>query len=195
MDKVDWQKQWALFAPGFDGRHAHIDLEPLKQGAGSLAIPFGAGFGDFSHPTTRLTLSLLLETEWRGRPLVDIGCGSGILSLAALKNGCHQAFALDIEEKALAHTSLTLQGQNAHILRTLKRTIKSPVVVAMNMLPHEQELAWAAVSPRLAQPEQIYTSGVLETRRSSYLAWADALGWRLEKQLQEGEWLAFYFAS
>lgn len=195
MNEIDWQKQWALFAPRFDGRHAHIDLEPMKRGAGSLTIPFGAGFGDFSHPTTRLTLQLLLETEWKGRTLVDIGCGSGILSLAALKNGCHRAFALDIEEEALIHTRLTLEGQSASIQSRLKRRIKSPVVVAMNMLPHEQELAWAAVAPCLDHPEQIYTSGVLTEKRSAYLAWAAAQGWHLKQQLQEGEWLAFCFVS
>jgi ribosomal protein L11 methyltransferase len=80
--------------------HAH---EPLPAGALPIQIDPGAAFGTGSHPTTRLCLRWL-EQRIATRPnttVIDYGCGSGILAIAALKLGARSASGVDIDEQAL----------------------------------------------------------------------------------------------
>jgi len=69
-----------------------VDLDP------------GLAFGTGSHPTTRLCLEWLATHELHGKTLIDYGCGSGILAIAAVKLGAHTVYATDIDPQALQAT-------------------------------------------------------------------------------------------
>lgn len=77
-----------------------------------LVIPLEAGmaFGTGHHPTTRMCLELLEERLRPGARVLDVGCGSGILTIAALRLGAHSAVCLDIEEDSVVATSRNLQA-------------------------------------------------------------------------------------
>ena len=72
-----------------------------------LHLPFrlkpGGGFGDLSHPTTRLMLRMLAQIVAK-QDVIDIGCGSGILSLAAAALGSPKVYGIDIEQEAVEHS-------------------------------------------------------------------------------------------
>ena len=72
-----WDQQWELFAPQFKEGKAHIDLTDYGV-CKTLQLYPGPGFGDLSHPTTRLVLQLM-KPHLQQRLAIDIGCGSGIL--------------------------------------------------------------------------------------------------------------------
>ena len=74
--------------------------------AGRIAVILvpGLGFGTGDHPTTRLCLEWLEQTVEPGATVLDYGCGSGILAIAALKLGAAHAWAVDIDPQALAAT-------------------------------------------------------------------------------------------
>lgn len=81
--------------PVFEEGHVGVSLDP------------GRAFGTGSHPTTALCLAWLAQdsAHWeRGVTVLDYGCGSGILAIAALRLGAHQAFAVDVDREALATT-------------------------------------------------------------------------------------------
>jgi len=76
-------------------------LEPPDPGAINLRLDPGLAFGTGGHPTTALCLAWLAEQDLQGIELVDYGCGSGILAIAAVMLGAAHAVAIDIDQQAL----------------------------------------------------------------------------------------------
>ncbi|MDX2218930.1 MAG: 50S ribosomal protein L11 methyltransferase [Burkholderiales bacterium] len=117
--------------------HAH---EPLPAGALPIQIDPGAAFGTGSHPTTRLCLRWL-ESTLRDRPnasVIDYGCGSGILAIAALKLGAASATGVDIDEQALvtARHNADVNSVRADFLSASERQPEPADLVVANILSH-----------------------------------------------------------
>jgi ribosomal protein L11 methyltransferase len=102
----DWAERWRRFhEPVLVGGRIWVRppwSEPL-EGTLDLAIDPGRAFGTGAHPTTRLCLELLLELE-PGGSLADLGCGSGVLAIAAARLGFAPVAAVDNEAAALEAT-------------------------------------------------------------------------------------------
>ena len=75
LPEIDWEQQWNLHGSNFHEGCVHIDLSPYGISKELLLEP-GAGFGDFSHPTTRMSL-LLLSNRVKDRYVIDIGSRTG----------------------------------------------------------------------------------------------------------------------
>jgi ribosomal protein L11 methyltransferase len=75
--------------------------EPPDPGATIVRLDPGLAFGTGGHPTTALCLAWLAEQRLEGLELVDFGCGSGILAIAAIKLGAKRVLAVDIDPQAL----------------------------------------------------------------------------------------------
>jgi ribosomal protein L11 methyltransferase len=84
--------------------------KPPEPNAVNLTLDPGLAFGTGTHPTTSLCLTWLEQTNLDSKGIIDYGCGSGILGLAALKLGARHAHAVDIDDQALLATQ-----QNASI--------------------------------------------------------------------------------
>jgi ribosomal protein L11 methyltransferase len=181
---INWTEQWSLFAPNFKDGKAHIDLSPYP----TLHLLPGPGFGDCSHSTTRLMLNLMKD-KMTNHTVLDIGCGSGILSLAALLMGASSAHGIDIDPAALEHAHNNLILNNLTASFSLQPT-QSPSLVLMNMTFAEQQAAWQPL-----KAPAILTSGILNTQKASYLEWTSTLGWKPISHLSEGEWVAFQFSN
>ena len=80
------------------------DTSPLPHGKACLTIDPGLAFGTGTHPTTRMCLDMLADyaAQHPGGNLLDAGCGSGILSLAALRLGLRTAVGVDVDPQAVA---------------------------------------------------------------------------------------------
>jgi ribosomal protein L11 methyltransferase len=76
-------------------------IAPPAPEAVNVILDPGLAFGTGDHPTTVLCLEWLAEQNLQGQDLIDYGCGSGILSIAALKLGARAALGVDIDEQAL----------------------------------------------------------------------------------------------
>ena len=102
----DWAERWRAFhQPLLVGGRLWVRppwSEP-RPGTLDVVIDPAQAFGTGAHPTTRLCLELLLETEQRGS-LADLGCGSGVLAIAAARLGFGPVLALDSERAALEAT-------------------------------------------------------------------------------------------
>jgi ribosomal protein L11 methyltransferase len=191
---IDWEAQWRQFAPCFKEGKAHIDLSPF----GILKLVPGPGFGDLSHPTTRLVLDLL-RSHVKEKDFLDIGCGSGILSLAALMMGARFSYAIDIDRDALLHAHKnailnTLENRIFLSLHLPKKHFNFPVI-AMNMIFSEQKIAWNSLSHLNKRNMIIITSGILNSERKMYLQWSENNQWKLLEEHNESEWKAFVFTT
>lgn len=196
--KIDWEAQWAVHAQNFSNGFVHLDFKAYQREAPPIRLKPGGGFGDLSHPTTRLALKMVAKNV-KNQIVVDIGCGSGILSLAAAALGAEKCYGLDIEAEALEHSK-----QNAHLNQLshkcffcrpekLKLDTSSSLLILMNMIQSEQLIAWNSLPILHSLPGNCITSGIRQEHRDSYLQQTKQWGWHLIEELNESEWLAFHF--
>jgi ribosomal protein L11 methyltransferase len=108
-----WERTWMDgFEPMQFGTHLWIVpswLEKPDPGALNILLDPGIAFGTGTHPTTRLCLEWLDGSTVSGKSVIDFGCGSGILAIAAALKGAHKVICTDIDPQALMATR-----ENAH---------------------------------------------------------------------------------
>lgn len=106
----DWERAWMdRFAPMQFGRRLWIypwNAEPPQADRESVIVRLdpGLAFGTGTHPTTALCLEWLDGLELANKTVIDYGCGSGVLAIAALKLGATRAIGIDNDPQALAAT-------------------------------------------------------------------------------------------
>jgi len=101
-----WEREWLRhFQPLRFGRRLYVYPtewpEPPPPGATVVRLDPGLAFGTGTHATTAQCLRMIDALEWEGRAVIDYGCGSGILCIAALKLGARSAVGVDIDPQAL----------------------------------------------------------------------------------------------
>lgn len=190
---ISWEDQWALFAKDFTEGLAHIDLTPFGAQKTLLLKP-GPGFGDLSHPTTHLMLQMM-KGRLQNQSVVDIGSGSGILTLSALLLEASFGRGIDIDPKALVHarqnSKLNKLSTKVIFSKKLPKKLPSHQIFLMNMLPSEQE----AFDPsRWNFCASIWiVSGILKSQQNDYLKLARKWGWDPIEKCERGEWTGWVF--
>jgi ribosomal protein L11 methyltransferase len=182
----DWADRWREFhRPAQIGR-LHVRppwSEPVEDSIDIVIDPAQA-FGTGAHPTTRASLELLLEVA--PAPLVDLGCGSGVLAIAAAKLGFAPVTAVDHDPAAIDATldnaranGVTLERVEHHDLRADPAPVAG-VITANLMRP--LLLRVAELLPE--QPETLIISGLLESEEEEVAAAFASLRERRRVRLQ-----------
>lgn len=108
LEEQPWELAWQMNAkPLCFGKRLWVcpSVVPIPDpSAVNIVLDPGLAFGTGTHPTTALCLRWLDANDVSGKTLIDYGCGSGILGLAALKLGAHKVYAIDIDPQALSAT-------------------------------------------------------------------------------------------
>lgn len=116
MEDADWENSWKQYYKPMEIGQRLIVIPQWEQADPNGRVPLilepGLTFGTGSHATTRLCLTALEQSVHGGERVLDLGCGSGILSIAALKLGAASALAVDIDDKCLdvAYENAALNG-------------------------------------------------------------------------------------
>lgn len=161
-----------------------------------IHVPARQAFGTGSHETTRLALELLERTQVTGQRVLDVGTGSGILSLAALALGARRVVGFDIDLP-----SVLLAGQYRRLntwapdyfagnLSALAGGSLFDIAV-VNILPERILDQVPLLAACLAERCEVILSGILESRGEEVLPVYEAFGFEVREQRQEGEWVAF----
>ncbi len=206
LEPQDWLERYRLQArPLAIGERLLVD--PRDPGYGEVApageagsrlvihVPARQAFGTGSHESTRLALELLETMVLAGRRVLDVGAGSGILSFAALALGAHRVVGLDIDLP-----SALLAGQYRRLnpsspdffacgLGTLAPTPHFDVAL-LNILPERILPEVPNLAPRLAERAEVVLSGILIECKDEVLDAYEPLGFELQEQRQEGDWIA-----
>ncbi|WP_442682494.1 50S ribosomal protein L11 methyltransferase [Stenotrophomonas sp. JC08] len=198
----DWERAWLdQFQPMQFGQRTWIvpwnhELPEAAQRADAAVVRLdpGLAFGSGTHPTTALCLrwldQLAADGELAGRTVLDFGCGSGILALAALKLGAAAAVGVDNDPQALTATADNGQRNGVHIAAYLPEDEPAatyPVVVA-NILASALDALAELLAARVAPGGRIALSGILHGQEDEllqrYAPWFGQL-----EAVQDGDWM------
>ena len=204
VEDQDWERAWMdQYVPLRFGARTWIvpwnrELPGEAQAADAAVVRLdpGLAFGSGTHPTTALCLqwldTLASDGALRGATVLDFGCGSGILALAALKLGAARAVGVDNDPQALisTHDNAARNGVEARIDVFLPQDAPAatyPVVVA-NILATALEQLADTLAARVAPGGRIALSGILVGQEppllARYGAWFDGLAVAVE-----GDWV------
>lgn len=199
----DWVNNWKqYFHPMPIGEKLLIrptwEDEYDPQGRTVLHIEPGLAFGTGSHPTTKLCLETLEKHIDKNSTVLDIGCGSGILSIACLLLGAKSAFGVDIDSLAVktAKENALENGFNSDKFTVVQGNLSDKVtgkysvvvanIVADIIMEFNKEVG------RFLENDGVYiTGGIIESREDEVLASFDKNGFKLIERYEEKGWLVF----
>lgn len=190
-------------------------MESPEPNRVAIKIDPGMAFGTGTHPTTQLCLELL-ELTFRERrktkesgesfllPLscIDVGCGSGILSIAAIKLGAEKVLGVDIDSESIVNSrenanlnevgeELILSAGSVTEILDGKFPFKSaPLVVANILAPVIVRLFDAGLADLIEAGGSIILSGILQEQKKSVLEAAQAKHLGMTEWRQRGDWVA-----
>ncbi|MEO5676033.1 MAG: 50S ribosomal protein L11 methyltransferase [Usitatibacter sp.] len=165
----------------------HAPPDPL---AVNVILDPGAAFGTGSHPTTRLCLEWLERHVRAGDALLDYGCGSGILAIAALKLGAGRAAGVDVDPVAL-ETARYNSASNGVRLETLDANAAPPFaadITVANILANPLRMLAPLIATHTRAGGWIVLSGILEDQAeavgAAYAPWV-----RLDRAGRDSGWV------
>lgn len=198
----DWEREWMDdFTPLRMGQRLWIvpswHAPPEADGVNLILDP-GLAFGTGTHPTTALCLewldALAVEGRLESKSILDVGCGSGILAIAALKLGAQHADATDIDPQALqasrdnAERNEVASDQLALYYPEQLAGGPYPIVTANILAGPLVELA-PMIAGHVAPGGQIALSGILANQADEVLSAYEAQGLRMEEPTIREGWV------
>ena len=199
LEDKDWQNEWIKhFKPMQFGRRLWICPSwspPPDPDAVNILLDPGLAFGTGTHATTALCLQWLDENIRGGETLIDFGCGSGILALAAVKLGAKCVWAVDNDPQALVSCRSNAQKNqlSQHIIPCTAEQLNPPPVdiIVANILANPLLQLAPKFSELLKPGGHIVLSGILgnqvETIEARYRQW-----FRLDSPAQQDDWVRLH---
>ena len=204
----NWMEAWKQhYKPILIGQRLLILpawLESPEPNRIPIKIDPGMAFGTGTHPTTQLCLELM-EISADHRPLstvIEVGCGSGILSIAALKLGATKVLGVDIDIESVKNSRenadtngvgeelLLGQGSVTEVLSGSFQFKSAPLVVANILAPIIIRLFDAGLADLVEPNGEIILSGILAHQAENVIEAAQAKGLKRNDQRQIADWVA-----
>ena len=204
----DWENNWKQYYKPMEIGQRLLVIPQWEEVDPGERVPLildpGLTFGTGSHATTRLCLTALEKTVAQGDRVLDLGCGSGILSIAALRLGASQALAVDIDDKCLdvAYENAALNGigKDRYTVRvgdvlsdgSLRRELEGGYDIVVANIVADVIIALAPLVPSMLRPGGTFLcSGIIDDRAEEVRAALEEAGWTvLETQSADG-WFAY----
>mgnify|MGYP001049548070 CR=1 FL=1 len=201
----NWKQYWHTFTIG--DLYIKPTWEPLTEemkGHAVLSIDPGTAFGTGSHETTRMVIRQLQKYIKGGEEVLDVGCGSGILSVVALKYGAKHAFGTDLDPNAIiaSHENAEQNDISAAQLEVIEGNIIDDKavqdkcgyecydIVCANILADVLEPLSAEITQHMKHGAYFITSGIINTKEQEVV---DAFKKNPELEIVEvnhdGEWV------
>ena len=208
VEDSDWENNWKQFYKPMEIGERLIVIPDWEQadpkGRVALRLNPGLTFGTGSHATTRLCLKALEKRVAPGMKVLDLGCGSGILSIAALLLGADSAYACDIDEKAvpIAYENAALNGvgRDRYTVRAgdvlsdsgLQKDMGTGYDIVLANIVSDVIIALApAVRPLMKEGGTFVTSGIIDDRAEEVKGKLLENGFVIEEENQSEGWFSF----
>jgi ribosomal protein L11 methyltransferase len=187
VEEQDWVRATqAQFGPIriADDFHVVPTWSDVPRAGVAIRLDPGLAFGTGSHPTTRLCLEWLHATLRGGETLLDYGCGSGILAIAAARLGAAEVTGTDVDPQALEASTrnAAANGVGARFVVPDALPPGAADVVVANILANPLILLAPAIAARVKPGGRLALSGILEPQASevigAYAPWITLRAWR-----------------
>lgn len=217
LAEEDWANAWRrhyrptrvgrrlLIVPSWQAdEHHDDDRDPAGEPLLPVILDPGMAFGTGLHPSTRLCMAALERVVQPGDDVLDVGCGSGVLSITAARLGAVAILATDIDPIAIAATVENaerngVEAQIAARLGSLPLAEEKPagwqVIVANILADVIVHLLVEGMARLLAPAGYLVVSGIIEPRAAEVEAALAAAGLRVHERLSEGDWVALVAAA
>ena len=206
VDGDDWIDIWKKhFRPLHIGERVVVCPEWIeyapKEGEAVVRLDSNMAFGTGEHETTAMCLELLQQYLRPGDAVVDVGCGSGILGIAALLMGAGFAYMTDIDYVAVqsaAHNA-ALNGVDGRAKIALSDLLEDAdvrgQVMTANITADILCRLAGSIPKNLCPGGALILSGIIAPKLAQVIAAYEGVGLHLVKQLQRGEWYALAFRA
>ncbi len=181
----------AWMTPDSDEKRIVIKINP--------AMAFGTG----THPTTQLCLGLLERHCQPGGDVIDVGCGSGILSIAAIRLGAKRVLAVDIDDLSVKSTreNADLNEIEPNLLEIGKGSVEeiltgrfafkhAPMVLVNILAPVIIRLFGDGLADLVSKDGKLLLSGLLDHQEEDIIQSAEANGFETVERLVDGDWVS-----
>lgn len=202
VEESDWATAWKkYYHPVRVTRYLTIvpsweNYEVQHEDEKIITLDPGMAFGTGTHPTTNLTLQALETVLRGGETVLDVGTGSGVLSIASSLYGAQEIYAYDLDEVAVRsaqeNVDLNAHTENIHVSANnlLVGVEQEADVIVANILADIIVLmiedAW-----RLLKPEGTFiVSGIIEDKKDMVLEEMYAQGFEVDRIFQQKDWFA-----
>jgi ribosomal protein L11 methyltransferase len=202
----DWMAAWKKhYQPIEIGRRLVIAPSWIKKefpGRLPIRINPGMAFGTGTHPSTQLCLRLMEDALPVGENVIDVGCGSGILSIAAFRLGTDSVLAVDVDPAAMQSTLENAKNNHIHsglevglgsVSEILAHhfSVTQGRLVVVNILANIiLQLFGDGLADLVLPGGQLILAGILDSQAGDILFCAEEKGLRLEKQISSSDWVA-----
>jgi len=209
LDEADWQSSWQKhFQPIPIGEHLLITppwITIEEGGRKVIVLEPGMAFGTGLHPTTRLCLEAIEDILQPGDNILDIGCGTGILSIASVLLGANQVLAVDTDDIAVQATRENAERNRVaeHIqvelgsleqVKSLQAETQKPDLIVANILSHVlMDLIQFGLATFVKPKGRIILSGILTEQIEPLVNLAADAGLELVEVRSEIDWRVLIF--
>ena len=208
LEDADWENNWKQFYKPMEIGERLLVVPEWEQaqedGRVKLVLNPGLTFGTGSHATTRLCLQALEQHIHGGEKVLDLGCGSGILSIAALLLGAKDAFACDIDDKcvgvAYENAALNGVGKEHYTVRAgdvlsdkrLQKEFGGDYDVIVANIVADVIIALAPQVGKLLKKGGIFLcSGIIDDRAEEVREKLVEAGWAIEETRSSEGWFSY----
>jgi ribosomal protein L11 methyltransferase len=203
IQEQNWMEAWKKhYKPLKIGERLLIVPAWIQMDSGArlpIRIEPGMAFGTGVHPTTQLSLQLLETAVEVGASVIDVGCGSAILAIAAAKLGAAKVTAVDIDAQALENARYNAQingvdielgvGSVAELLAGKYRLQQADVVVANILAPVLIRLLDAGLGQLVKPGGTLLLSGILEDQGTQMRVALQEAGMKITEERMIEDWL------
>ncbi|MCW5939099.1 MAG: 50S ribosomal protein L11 methyltransferase [Fimbriimonadaceae bacterium] len=199
VEEQDWSEAWKqFFRPKEIGPFLVRPTweEPIEPSSlTEIVLDPGQAFGTGDHPTTQMCLELLAGLDLAGKSVADIGCGSGVLSIASARRGAARIDAVDLDLPAVEATRANSELNAVEVQAFLGRGFE-PLppgtydVVLSNIISAALIALAPEVASRLVPKGRWLVSGIIRENWPDVLAAAEKSGFSLVERKEGGDWVA-----
>ncbi|OZM57751.1 50S ribosomal protein L11 methyltransferase [Lottiidibacillus patelloidae] len=202
VNEEEWATAWKkYYKPVKISEHITItptweDYKPVKTDELIIELDPGMAFGTGTHPTTVMCLQAIEKKISAGDHVIDVGTGSGVLSIAAAKLGARQVDAYDLDEvavkSAILNTKLNKVKETVNVKQNnLLDNIEGPVDMVVANILAEVIVRFVSDAASILKPGGIFiTSGIIQRKKQEVKDCLLENGFKIEETIQMEDWAA-----
>lgn len=203
VDDENWYENWKKYYSPIETKDIVIIPKWYKydniENKTEIYIDPGMAFGTGEHESTRLCIELMSEIDFNNKSVIDVGTGSGILGIGAIKKGCESCYMCDIDSIAIKAARENAELNNVEnkaeieLSDLLDKKLKKADIILANLTADILIRLSKDIKNHIEKDGYIVCSGIIHNRKNEVINAFKAQGFSLIKAIEMGEWNGLLF--